>query len=151
MHFAVLAGEILQGALEAMRDVTQAGEDAVHLFRAGAHAGGEDTEIGELLLAAAGEHFHAIVLHLQLREQCAGTLFEAVCHAFHGVCQSDWSGGSVGRQQHAGFGEGVIHFGLEEAGGIGDGVFLLFAATVCVKGEQDDDADQDRIQEGDVG
>ncbi len=123
----------------------------MHLLCAGTHAGGEDAEVGEFLLAPGGEVIETVVLGLELVEQVLAADLEAVDQSLDAVRELDRAGGAIGREEHGRLGERIVEIRLELRGRIGDLVLLLLSPSVRVQRQDDDDRDDQGIDERDGG
>ena len=143
---ADLAGEILDGGPKAGLEIWRRSTSSRCISSAPARMPVANLrEIGKLLLAAAGKAFEPVVLHLELGEQFLAATIEPVGEALDAVGEQGRAVDAVASEDDRGFGQDIVELGLELGSGIGDQVFLGFAAAVGIEGEQDHDDDDDGV------
>src|SRR5690606_31374771 len=121
----------------------------VSLLGASAHAGGEDAEVGKLLLAAGGDRFQAIVLDFETCKELLAVLLEPLRQKLDAAGEHRGAAGAVGSEGDSRFSEDVVKVGLELIGSPLDRLFPLLTAAVRVKGQADDGGDDQRVNDRD--
>ena len=122
----------------------------MRLLGAGSHAGGEDAEIGELALPAAGKLLQAVVLDPEPGQQLLRVLLEAVDQTLDTARQQRGAAATVDGEHDRRFGEHVVDVGLEPLGGLVDLLFARFTPPVRVEGQADDDGNQHGVDQATV-